>query len=170
MKKILIAIISVLMFTSAISAQEASRENYGENVSDEAPSLVMPFGTNVPSTSKVYQLGTYSGNIVYIGSILYTDKWLKKSGTTITFSSNFSWFRTQEDATNNVNQITSKAEMIVAVHTADTGSYKTYSSCTVNPGSSTQTCSLSIPNNEEFYIELCVFGTGLFANGSFTIK
>lgn len=178
MKKILTMLISVILLLSVacptMAASKIVAAGEGTGVSSQAPititsepGTVQPNATTPPpSSAETVVLGTYDGTITWAGGFLYSDKWVRTSGTTIKIDAIFGQYATKQDAIDKVNRETNGLTY-VGVELVDS-SGKIVKKINYLADNAYRTGTFTVTANKDYYVRLDFF-TGKYYSGAFKV-
>jgi len=182
MKKVVTMVISVMLLLSVASPAMAASNivkkdqvtGKGVGVSSQAPTTitsqpgkVQPNATTPPppSAGTVY-LGTYNGDVTWASGMLYSDKWVCPSGTTIKIDADFGQYWTQQDAINRTNPM-SLGVYSVPVSLVDSSGHVVQ---TIDFASDDvwRTGTFTVTANKDYYVSFN-FNSGYYHSGPFEV-
>lgn len=180
-KKIIAMCMSALIAMSSMCVGAIALENgmvtsvevngVGEGVSDIPPELIdttiQPYGSSPPgSSASVHNLdsSTYNGDIEWMGSLMYSNKWLKTNKYKIKVSSNFRAYYSKQNAIDKSNPLTVKTTTKFRLVGND-GSSTSWQTVT---NTSSDYVTFGITPNTKYYLEISPVN-GYYTSGSFTI-
>lgn len=164
-KCIVLCVIALLV--SMFSGVTTFAVSQGNTVVDANSGLFRINGTEPPKTSnETITLGEYNGTITWATAKLYSDKWVKTSGTTIKLDGCFGSYLTKKDAINKKNRL-KNFNYEVTVWLADS-SHKIVESKKIPADGSQHTVSFTVTANKDYYVGLN-FKSGYYHSGNFRV-